>query len=56
MQTPKPIFFQCFQHILYKKVTNIKSITEHVPGQASCFLKLCSGFVLMRVCFVQAPV
>lgn len=59
MQTPKPIFFQCFQHIPYEKVTNIESISEHIPspGQASCFPKLCSGVDWCKwVCFGRAPV
>ena len=40
MQTPNLILFHCFQHIFYEKVTNIESISEHMPGQAGCFLNL----------------
>lgn len=58
MQTPKPIFFQCFQHIPYEKVTNIESISEHIsrPGQLLSKALQWSGLMLKWVCFVRAPV
>ena len=31
MQTPTPMFSQSFQRILYKKIADINSISEHIP-------------------------